>query len=50
MKFSDEPEVIILSDKAFDKLTELIEDEKPNPALIELMQRPKPWVDSKGDS
>lgn len=37
-------DVIYVSDEAFDVITEIIKDNKPNPALVELMKRSKPWT------
>lgn len=48
-ELADTP-VIVLSDAAFDRLTEVLENDKtaePSPALMALMNRPKRWVDVK---
>lgn len=46
--FFSNPEIILVSDEAFDKITELSEsNDGPNPKLVALMQRPKRWVDTK---
>jgi len=37
--------VIVISDKAFDKLTEILDNPpEPTQALIDLMKRPKRWA------
>lgn len=39
------PEVIVLSDEAFDRVVKILEaPSKPNPALVALMQRKPIWV------
>lgn len=46
--FSANPEIIVLSDEAFDKMTEMLESNKgPNPALVALMNRPKRWANNE---
>lgn len=43
--FFSHPEKIVLSDEAFDNLTEILErKDGPNPKLVELMKRPKRWA------
>lgn len=48
-ELADTP-VIVLSDAAFDRLTEILENDKtaePSPALKALMNRPTRWVEAK---
>lgn len=42
-------EVIQISEEAFDKITEMLDnpDPKPNQSLIDLMKRPKRWADNE---
>jgi hypothetical protein len=43
--FFSNPEQIVISDEAFDNLTEILESKAgPSPALVALMKRPKPWA------
>lgn len=43
--FFSHPERIVLSDEAFDNLTEILErKDGPSPKLLALMKRPTRWV------
>lgn len=46
--FFSHPEKIVVSDEAFDRITEICEsDEAPSPALLALMSRQTRWVEKK---
>lgn len=49
--FSDKPEVLVISDAAFNKLTEVLEaPAEPTPALVALMKRKPRWAESAAES